>query len=257
MHERIIAVNGADLWTAEQGVGPPLLLCTGGAGLCDYLGPVAATVDDLAHVYRFDPRGCGRSSVTPPYDVPTLLADLEAVRIVLGHERWIVGGHSFGADLALAYALEYPDRVRALIYISGTGVQDDRQWHAAYEAGQAAGRDPLPAFDYPFNPEVNRAVNASWRSYIKQPLLLRRIADLHVPTLVLYGSKDIRPPWPVLQLVHLLPNAHCEVIEDAPHCPWLTHADDMRTRIRAFLQGLACLPDVEGREETAQLSGRA
>jgi proline iminopeptidase len=62
MQERTIAVNGADLWVAEQGTGRPLVLCTGGAGLCDYLGPVAAMVEDLARVYRFDPRGCGRSA---------------------------------------------------------------------------------------------------------------------------------------------------------------------------------------------------
>jgi proline iminopeptidase len=239
MQERTIAVNGADLWVAEQGTGPPLVLCTGGAGLCDYLGPVAAMVEDLARVYRFDPRGCGRSSPVPPYDVPTLLADLEALRTTLGHEHWVVAGHSFGADLALAYTLEYRDRVRALVYVSGTGVQDDRQWHAAYEAGREAGQDPLPIFDYPFNPEVNRAANASWRVYIKHPLLLRRISELRVPVLALHGSKDVRPSWPIQQLAHLLPNAHYEVITEAGHFPWLTHADDMRSRIRAFLRGLS------------------
>jgi proline iminopeptidase len=198
-------------------------------------------VEDLARVYRFDPRGCGRSSPVPPYDVPTLLADLEALRTTLGHEHWVVAGHSFGADLALAYALEYRDRVRALVYVSGTGVQDDRQWHAAYEAGREAGQDPLPIFDYPFNPEVNRAANASWRVYIKHPLL-RRISELRVPVLALYGSKDVRPSWPIQQLAHLLPNAHYEVITEAGHCPWLTHADDMRSHIRAFLRGLPYEP---------------
>lgn len=241
MHERMIAVNGAKLWVAEQGSGPPLVLCTGGAGLCDYLGPVAAMVDDLAHVYRFDPRGCGRSSLTAPYDVPTPLADLDALRATPGHERWMVAGHSFGADLALAYALEYPDRIRALIYISGTGVQDDRQWHAAYEAGREAGRDPQPVFDYPFNPEVNRAANASWRAYIKHPLLLRRISELRVPVLALYGSKDVRPSWPIQQLAHLIPAARCEAIIGAGHCPWLTHADDVRFQLRAFLRDLSSL----------------
>jgi hypothetical protein len=52
-----IGLNNSELWVAAQGAGPPLVLCTGGAGLCDYLGPVAAMVDDLVQVYRFDPRG--------------------------------------------------------------------------------------------------------------------------------------------------------------------------------------------------------
>ena len=58
-----------------------------------------------AQVIRFEARGCGRSSAVPPYTIATCLADLEAIRQHYGVVRWIVGGHSAGADLALAYAL--------------------------------------------------------------------------------------------------------------------------------------------------------
>jgi proline iminopeptidase len=50
------------------------------------------------------------------------VADLEALRAHWGLPTWVVGGHSFGATLALAYALTHPDRTRGLIYLSGTGV---------------------------------------------------------------------------------------------------------------------------------------
>jgi proline iminopeptidase len=46
------------------------------------------------------------------------IVDLEALRRHWGYERWLVGGVSFGAALALAYALEHPDRVEALAYVS-------------------------------------------------------------------------------------------------------------------------------------------
>ena len=236
--ERMLAVNGAELWVAEQGAGPPLVLCSGGWGCCDYLGPVAAMVEDLVRVLRWEPRGCGRSSPDGPYDLDTNLADLDALRAALGHERWVVAGHSAGADLALAYALGYPDRTRAVISMSGTGVQDDRQWHDAYEAGQAAGGQRLPAFAYPFNREANRVGNASWRAFSKQPTLLRRIADLEVPTLVVYGSEDIRPSWPMEQLAALLPNARFALIEGAQHHIELTRPKELRALLRAFLQGL-------------------
>lgn len=42
-------------------------------------------------------------------------------------------GHSWGAHLALRYAIEHPDRVSHLIYVSGTGIDGDRRWHADYE----------------------------------------------------------------------------------------------------------------------------
>lgn len=58
----IVNVPGSALWTACQGHGPALVCCHGGPGLWDYLEPVAAMVDDLATVYRYDQRSCGRSS---------------------------------------------------------------------------------------------------------------------------------------------------------------------------------------------------
>jgi proline iminopeptidase len=234
--ERLIAVDGAELWVAEQGEGRPVVLCNGGLGCCDYLGPVAAMIDDLVRVYRVEPRGCGRSSRDGPYGLDTSLADLDALRRAFGHDRWLVGGHSAGADLALAYALSYPERVDALLYLSGTGIQDDRRWHEAYEAGRAGRGERLPAFAYPFNRDVNRAGNASWREFIKRPMLPRRIADLTVPTLVVYGSEDIRPSWPAHQIANLMPNARFELIDGAEHHLELTRPDDLRQRLRSFLR---------------------
>lgn len=233
--EQVVAVNGAALWVAEQGAGPPFVLCSGGPGCCDYLGPVAAMVEDLVRVYRFDPRGCGRSSTEGPFDIQTSLADLDALREILGHDRWAVGGHSWGAFLALAYALEHPERVTRLVYLSGTGIQNDRRWHAAYRAAKDAGHEPDPELAFPPNQEVNRLVNASTYDYFHRPDLLRRLAELRTPMLAVSGSADIRPIWPVQQLVHLMPNARLEVLAGAVHDLWLTHADRLRELLRPFL----------------------
>src|SRR4051794_6412952 len=101
MNTRFIDSNGAKLWTVATGSTlkalPPLLLCNGGPGCCDYLGPVAEMVDDLVEVVRFEQRGCGQSEALPPYDVYSCIADVEAIRQSYGFEQWIVGGHSWGA----------------------------------------------------------------------------------------------------------------------------------------------------------------
>lgn len=138
--EQIIEVNGVRLWTARHGSGPPLVLLHGGPGLWDYFDELAAMVDDLVEVHRYDQRGGGRSDGGPPYDVATFVADLDALRAHWGHERWIVGGHSAGANLALAYAIEHPQRVEALIYIDGSGIIDD--WHEEYHKNADARRTP-------------------------------------------------------------------------------------------------------------------
>jgi len=132
----VVSVAGGSLWTARQGHGPALVCCHGGPGLWDYLEPVAAMLDDLWTVYRYDQRSCGRSTGEPPYDLATAVADLDALREHWGLSQWIVLGHSWGATLALAYGLAHPSRVRALIYLSGTGI--DASWHVEYRANRAA-----------------------------------------------------------------------------------------------------------------------
>lgn len=118
-----IHANGIRLWTEQQGEYVPLVLCHGGPGACDNLAPVAEMIEDIARVYRYDQRGCGKSDATPPYDLNTYLADLDALRIAWNHERWIVAGHSWGASLALAYALRHTGRIAGLILISTNGLE--------------------------------------------------------------------------------------------------------------------------------------
>lgn len=128
--ERQVSANGASIWTATQGSGPPVVLCHGGPGIYDYLGPVAAMIDDVATVHRYDQRGCGRSDEIGPYDVRTFVDDLDALRAFWGYEAWTIVGHSWGATLALLYAMQYPERTARLVYTSGTGI--DPAWHQAY-----------------------------------------------------------------------------------------------------------------------------
>lgn len=130
--EETVQVGDADLWTITQGAGQPLVLCHGGPGLWDDLEPVVRDVSDLVSVHRYDQRGGGRSSDTRPYSVSRFVEDLEALRRHWDYEAWILGGHSWGASLALAYAARYPGRVTSLLYISGTGL--GWKWHSEYKA---------------------------------------------------------------------------------------------------------------------------
>ncbi len=68
--------------------------------------------------------------VVGPYDVSTFVDDLEGLREHFNFKRWVVGGHSWGACLALAYAVRFPVRTIAVLYIAGTGI--DPQWQEEY-----------------------------------------------------------------------------------------------------------------------------
>jgi len=69
-------------------------------------------------VILFDQRGCGRSRPHASVHANTtwdLVADIEAIRSTLEIDRWICFGGSWGATLALIYAISQPDRVAHLV----------------------------------------------------------------------------------------------------------------------------------------------
>lgn len=69
-------------------------------------------------VILFDQRGCGRSTPHASLRANTtqdLIDDIERIRELMGVDKWIVFGGSWGATLALAYAQQHPDRCLGLI----------------------------------------------------------------------------------------------------------------------------------------------
>lgn len=69
-------------------------------------------------IVLFDQRGCGRSTPHAELRENTtwdLVADMERIRELLGIERWLVFGGSWGSTLALTYAQAHPQRCRALV----------------------------------------------------------------------------------------------------------------------------------------------
>lgn len=98
--------------------GVPVMVFHGGPG--GGCSPAMRRYFDPA-VYRvilFDQRGCGRSRPHASVEANTtwhLVADIEAIRAALGIERFIGFGGSWGATLALVYAITHPERVRHLV----------------------------------------------------------------------------------------------------------------------------------------------
>jgi 3-oxoadipate enol-lactonase len=66
----------------------------------------------------YDARGHGRSSPAPRYEYADLVDDLEAVLSHLELERTALVGSSMGAATAMAFTLEHPERVAALVQIT-------------------------------------------------------------------------------------------------------------------------------------------
>lgn len=103
--------------------GKPALLLHGGPG--SGLSESARRHFDPAqwHIIQFDQRGCGRSTPSAAEFANTLtdnttdhlIGDMEALRELLGLDRWLVFGTSWGATLALVYAQAFPLRTLGIV----------------------------------------------------------------------------------------------------------------------------------------------
>ncbi|MER5436729.1 alpha/beta fold hydrolase [Streptomyces sp. NPDC002588] len=101
---------------------PPLLLLPGGGGATSASWYAqAGELARIRRVYAVDLVGAaGRSEQGRPRSVAELGAWLDAVLAGLGVERADVGGHSYGAWIALHHAVRAPERVRRLFLLDPT-----------------------------------------------------------------------------------------------------------------------------------------
>ncbi|MEN1936583.1 alpha/beta hydrolase [Paenibacillus sp. 102] len=236
MEEQFIETRGFRLWTAKQGKGIPVLFISGGPGCADYLEPVASLIDDICEVIRFDPRGCGRSEFDGiGYGVKECIEDIERIREYYKIEKWVVMGHSWGADLALAYAILQPNSLLGFVAISGTGIQNDRDWKRAYQEGLKGQGETCPDSVYFYNKEVHRSLMNSWRDFIKGPNILKEISKIEIPTLFIYGQNDIRPSWPILQIASIIEGAQTIEIAEAEHYIWMQNESILREVLRKYV----------------------
>ena len=117
---RTVAVPGGHVWMCQVGGGDglPAIALHGGPGSPhDYLEPLAALGDARPLVF-YDQLGCGRSERPDDLSLWTLqrfVDELDAVIDASGHARVHLVGHSWGAMLAVDYALAKPARVASLV----------------------------------------------------------------------------------------------------------------------------------------------
>jgi proline iminopeptidase len=118
----MVDVGDTRLHVVERGRGHPLLLLHGGPGLdhhefADYLDPLA----EDHRLILVDQRAQGRSAPADPatWTLRQMAADVVALARALELARYAVLGHSFGAFVALQWAVDHPEEPAAAIISSG------------------------------------------------------------------------------------------------------------------------------------------
>ena len=101
---------------------PTLIMLHGGPGFdhTPFKQPTFASLTQIAQVVYYDHRGNGRSDRSTPdrWNLDTWADDLYALCNVLGIERPIIFGASFGGFVALNFAIRHPEQPTKLILSS-------------------------------------------------------------------------------------------------------------------------------------------
>lgn len=249
-------------YTAEliqTGTGAPIILIPGLAGGVELLGPLARSLSATNHVFRYQLRGENDCFVLRhPFDLDDLVEDLAELIDTLKLEKPTIMGLSFGAIIALKFAIRYPYRLDRLI-VQGVG--------AGYERGliqqiasTVLARFPLPS-DSPF---VNQFFNLLFGGKQKrdsmfefvtrqiwqtdQSVMAHRfhlvegmnlehdLACIKAPTLVLSGDRDVLVSATSLAtLCDGIADVHFKRLPGCGHLAFVTKPELIVNQVREFM----------------------
>lgn len=119
---QMIKTNGVTLRTVVAGQGPLVVLLHGWPQ-CWYLwrhqiDPLVAAGYQVAVPDQRGYGGSDKPAAVEAYNIVELSNDVAGIATALGHERFIVVGHDWGAPVAWHTALLHPKRVRAVVGMS-------------------------------------------------------------------------------------------------------------------------------------------
>jgi 3-oxoadipate enol-lactonase len=261
-----LLINGARIHYRRSGAGFPVVFLHAGVADSRMWEPQAHGLGKHFDVIAPDRRGFGESEL--PAGPWSPVADVLALMDGLGlRQAPHLVGCSIGGRLAIDFTLEHPDRVSKLVLVgAGVGgqIHDDRyknlyaEVQAAEDAKDMAALNEAEAhlwLDGPGRPpgHVDKRLrdlflDMNGRTLLTdfdqappqelEPPALGRLHEIHAPTLVVVGDKDLPPILETADLlVSKIQGARKAVIHDAAHLPNLEHPERFNRILLDFLNG--------------------
>ena len=195
----------------EQGQGQPLILLHGNGESCDYFEHQVSFFAKDYNVIAIDTRGHGKSPRgEKPFTIVQFAEDLHDFMDEKGITKANLLGFSDGGNIALTFALKYPERIDKMI-IDGAnlfprGVKPLYQW--PIEVGYRIAKL--------FSKKSEQAQrNAEMLGLmVNEPHIdPTELARLSMPILVVAGTKDMIKDAHTKLIYRSLPNAQLSIIE--------------------------------------------
>jgi pimeloyl-ACP methyl ester carboxylesterase len=260
-----VEVGGLRIAYRRAGTGPPLVLLHGGPlDSREWRRQLDGLSDDFA-VVAWDMPGCGQSADPPEHFQTRDYADcLAAFITALGLEQPHLLGLSFGSGLALELYRWHPTIPRSLILASAyAGWAGSLPPEVAEQRKQQMLRRielPPEQFASEFLPslltdaalpalvEEVRAILSDFHPAGQRALLRAGFAEhdvrdvlprIDVPTLLLYGDKDVRSPLSVAEEMHAsIPRSRLVVMAGVGHMGDMEAPERFNAEVRNFLESV-------------------
>lgn len=265
---QFIDVNGRQVHAVVRGQGPDLVLIHGAGGNTrEFTFEFMDRLTDRYRVIVFDRPGLGYTDRvsgdfegafnTAAESPAQQAAMLQAAAMVLGADKPIVLGHSYGGSVALAWALNHPDNIAGVVNLAGPSHPWPGDLGAYYKVnGSAIGGAIVPPIIAAFatDQRIEDAIGgiftpqtvpdgyidhiggtltirpASFRANARQVNSLyghivamapRYASELTMPIEILHGDQDTTVPLSIhsIPLKAAVPHANLTVLEGVGHMP--------------------------------------
>ena len=218
----------------EQGQGQPLILLHGNGEDGSYFEHQISAFSEKYRVIAIDTRGHGKSPRgEKPFTIKQFAEDLHDFMDEKGIKKATLLGFSDGGNIALTFALKYPERVEKLILnganLFPSGVKPQYQW--PIEIGYRIAKL------YSNKSEDAKHHTELLSLMVNEPHIdPSELARLTMPVLVVAGTKDMIKESHTRLIYSSLSNAQLAILE-GNHFVANKNPEAFNAMVRAFLSG--------------------
>ena len=249
----------------DAGIGMPIIFIPGLTEFKEAFVFQSHGLKDKYRVIGYDVRrGLKRAT---DYTLERLVSDLHGFMQALGLESAVICGHSFGGLIAIQFALQYPEKTKALILVSSFATAPDvsserfSSWmssarHPLHKSlgaavklhlarllgGRSARAINIQHQAAAVKDVAHQATNLSSITVAQRMRIVEKVdfrsalPEMVTPTLIIAGSKDRREFLASAQQLYKgIPDTTLEVIEGTGHFCFLTKHDEFNMTVDDFL----------------------
>lgn len=252
-----VEINSMQMYYEVSGEGDPLIVLHGSQMSIPGMAEVVGRLAETHQVYALELQGHGRTTnIDRPITYPNLAKDVATFMDAVGIERADVFGYSMGAITGLRLAIDHPEKVDQLVFVSG--VFDDQGWQPDYRA--AIPQLKVEMFTSTFLAEEHRELSGQPDAFPvlmekliglqQEPMAWREeVAALETPIMIVAGDADGMTLEHTVEMFRLLgggvmgdapgplPASRLAILPASSHTAVISQPDLMMEFVGPFLAG--------------------